>query len=189
MRALRLTCPPRACTSQLALRWPAAGGDLHFFTFETRFIEDVIELVGEHFPTMRAQGNGPQQLMLRATGGGSYKHAAAFRRAGLVLDVGEEMVCIVIGLSFLLRNVPNEVFTVRSNVPPAASAEDCSEMSRQYDAIGSPPTDYLYVSIGSGVSILEVRHAVWDTMLPSGQPNQVGYVRRADVRLWGSLCC
>ena len=114
----------------LSVYVPELNGDLHFFVFETkcgsasmadcvapslglerapplgRYIEDLITFLSRHWATAHQKNGGTlPQIVLRATGGGAHKHAAAFRRVGLVLDIGEEMGCIVSGLNFLLHSV------------------------------------------------------------------------------------
>ena len=39
---------------------------------------------------------------------------------------------------------------------PLATPEECNTLARNYVAVTAPPESFLYVSIGSGVSILEV---------------------------------
>jgi len=115
---------------ELSIYVPALGGDLYFFTFETRYMDDIIELIHQNLPAMcSAEGRGPSPIVMRATGGGAYKHAEALGRAGVQLDVGEEMSCIVTGLHFLLRNAhrggctSGEVYTLPqvANSPMATS--------------------------------------------------------------------
>jgi pantothenate kinase len=87
---------PQQCSSRAAVT-----GDLHFFVFETKQIEDVLTFFARYWPEACKRA-GVQAPLIRATGGGSYKHAELFKRAGLVLKVGEEMECIVLGLNFLM---------------------------------------------------------------------------------------
>ena len=102
-------------------------------------------------------GEAQPQVLIRATGGGSYKHAELFKKAGLVLEVSEEMPSIVLGLNFLMSCVPGEVFSVAlRDSSPLASPRGETERAL-YCPVAAPPRDFLYVSIGSGVSIVEVR--------------------------------
>ena len=104
-----------------------------------------------------------KHIQLRATGGGSYKHADNLRKAGIHLDVEEEMSAIISGLDFLTRHCPGELFAVDMDAlglwSPMATPAQNAELARTYAPYPHPPADYLYVSIGSGVSLMEV-HSV-----------------------------
>ena len=68
---------------------------------------------------------------------------------------------MIAGLDFLLRRIPGELFCVDMDAlgkvwTPLTSPADCAELARRYVPLANPPEEYLYVSIGSGVSILEV---------------------------------
>lgn len=65
---------------------------------------------------------------------------------------------MVAGLSFLLLRIPGELFAVDVSGPwsPLATPAACAQLAHNYVGVGDPPEKYLYVSIGSGVSILEV---------------------------------
>ena len=228
----------------LSVDAPELGGSFHFFVFETRLVPHIIDFVSRHLPHKR--------ISLPATGGGAHKHAAACARAGLDLEMEDEMSAIVAGLDFLLRDFPNELFAVRerarqhayaltciqacpyqpnplnptrrptamttgsgpklpshtrhlhrsttdpppctpaaprptvprprfllqllistssnhiwlpqvnmdamSDFNPLATPAACARVARNYASVIEPPEDYLYVSIGSGVSVLEIRH-------------------------------
>ena len=137
---------------ELSVYSPVLGGSLHFFVFETRHMNRVIEFLSRHWPRL------DRQFVLRATGGGSYKHAAAFREIGWELDVGDELGCTIAGLNFLLhQGIRGELFSVAATeYSPLATPEACEAIARTYVPLEEPPEKYLYVSIGSGVSIMEV---------------------------------
>ena len=142
---------------ELSVHVPGLGGDLHFFVFETKQIEDVVGFFARFWPQVTSDPKLPPQITLRATGGGAYKHAEIFRQAGIKLKVGEEMDCIVLGLNFLMACVPGEVFSVAlRDTSPLASPRGETETALCCP-VAQPPVNFLYVSIGSGVSIVEVR--------------------------------
>ena len=144
--------------AELSTYLPQLRGTLHFFVFETRHISDIVAFMEQHWaPGAPGAPASPPQIVLRATGGGSYKHAAAFRRVGLVLQQDEEMAAMVMGLNFLLRQVPGEVFELGVTPSSLATPAECAIYAQSYVEVPRPPDEYLYVSIGSGVSILEVR--------------------------------
>ena len=144
---------------ELSIYAPDLGGNLHFFVFETRFVSDVIRFVGQHWPRVSG-GLKMQPIEIRATGGGAYKHAADLRSAGIALDLEDEMSAMVAGLSFLLNRIQGELFAVDMDsvgqFTPLATPAACAQLARNYVNVQQPPSSYLYVSIGSGVSILEV---------------------------------
>ena len=93
-------------------------------SFVPKQLEDVVKYFARFWPeACRGAGRGrykeslqagqaQPQVLIRATGGGSYKHAELFKKAGLMLEVSEEMPSIVLGLNFLMGSVPGEVFSV-----------------------------------------------------------------------------
>jgi len=155
----------------LSLYSPELRGNLHFFVFETRYLHQVTSFVSKHW--CEACPHVPQHkspIVLRATGGGAYKHAAAFRSCGIVLEQEDEMAAMIGGLHYLLKRIPDELFHVDMDSlgegwTPLATPAACAELARNYVAVETPPEDYLYVSIGSGVSILEVHTGGADGVL------------------------
>ncbi len=145
--------------SPLAVDVPALAGTLHFFAFETRCVQELVDFVGERW------GNAERKT-IRATGGGSYKYAPLFReKIGVTLARLDELKCAVAGLNFMLRYVDNEAYmfdpqkrkiassSSRSQVRPGAtSGEDCRRFIPRCDN----PFPYLLVNVGSGVSIVKV---------------------------------
>ena len=153
----------------LSLYAPELRGNLHFFVFETRHMIDVIKFVERHWrvpPQKSAQarveaGTATRKpIVIRATGGGAVKHQSSLRAAGIALDLEDEMAAMIAGLDFLLRRIPGEIFHVDMDAlgewTPLTSPAQCAKLARQYVPCTKPPEEYLYVSIGSGVSILEV---------------------------------
>ena len=83
---------------------------------------------------------------IKATGGGAYKYKDLIsQKLGVHLDKEDELKCLIYGCNFLLRHVPNEVFTV-----------DYANLKYEFKNSESNPFPYLLVQIGSGVSILKV---------------------------------
>ena len=150
----------------LSVYSPELGGNLHFFVFETRAMPDVISFVKRYFPeaakdlTLEEGKGAHHHLQLRATGGGSYKHADNLRKAGIHLDLEEEMSAIISGLDFLTRQCAGELFAVDMDAlgswSPMATPAQNAQLAETYVSMPQPPSDYLYVSIGSGVSLMEV---------------------------------
>ena len=161
----------------LSLYAPELGGNLHFFVFETRFMTDVIGFVKRFWPAAAARGLSGRALRaeqlfprkpieMRATGGGAVKHQRDLLASGIKLDLEDEMAAMIAGLDFLLRRIPGEAFYVDMDAlgawSPLTSPSDCAELAKRYVPVMKPPQEYLYVSIGSGVSILEVHASVED---------------------------
>ena len=141
--------------SPLAVEVPALAGTLHFFAFETRCVEELVDFVG-------ARWGNAERKVIRATGGGSYKYSRLFQdRIDVTLARLDEMKCAVAGLNFMLRYVDNEayVYNSSSSSPPstqvrpgATSGADCRRFIPRCDN----PFPYLLVNVGSGVSIVKV---------------------------------
>ncbi|KAL1524097.1 hypothetical protein AB1Y20_019007 [Prymnesium parvum] len=149
---------------ELSVYVPQLHGSFHFFVFETRHIRSIINFISRHSPKVWKKEE-VTQVRLRATGGGSFKHADAFKEIGFDLDVGDEHTCIVAGLNFLLHQVPAsdkspEVFLLpTTSYSPLATPEACKQLAAKQVAVLQPPERYIYVSIGSGVSILEIERS------------------------------
>jgi type II pantothenate kinase len=167
-----------------SLHVPALGGEIHFVVFETRYLEDCIDLVdrvwvqglreprkGERrraadapLPLASALAEMPspprRQLVMRATGGGSMKYQATFERIGVTLRPRDEMRSMVHGLNFLLTNVDGEAFSVDAGDPLSPlSPERAAALPRHplpAQPAGGVFVPYLFVSFGSGVSLIQV---------------------------------
>ncbi|KAJ3374363.1 Pantothenate kinase 4 [Allomyces arbusculus] len=144
--------PPRA-------GGPKSSGRLHFSKYETAKIDECITYVRDLLRANAADAaDGKDGLLeddvpvVHATGGGAHKfHAQLERELGVTVVKHDEMECLVQGLNFLLREVPNEVFSYnveRTDItgPPNVVFEE----------VQTDPDPYLLVNIGSGVSILKV---------------------------------
>jgi type II pantothenate kinase len=172
---------------QLSIYSPHAGGNLHFFVFETRFVADVIRFVGKHWRGGVPSADGSRRqssLVMRATGGGAFKYAAELRAAGIDLQTVDEMGASIAGLSFLLRRIPGEVFALDMSASRTPLLTPAACLQLKHVAVPTPPQSYLYVSIGSGVSILEVHSDCTDGVTRS-RYRRVGGSSMGGSTFWG----
>ena len=142
----------------LSVYSPSLNGALHFFVFESRHVGAVIDFVARHLP---ADG-----IRMRATGGGAHKHADDFRRAGLVLDLEDEMGAIVAGLCFLLREIPGELFAVNMDAlgewTPLATPAACASNTLWPAIHGHPkPAAVTAPPLSSSVSVNGMSPGAW----------------------------
>ena len=127
-----------------------AGGRLHFVKFESRRLPqlfDFIESKRMHILEGAGTEGGGAKPIVKATGGGAYKHVEDFSsRLGLELEKVDEMESLVTGTNFLLSVIQDEGFTFWKG-------------KKDYISIQNDSSDlfpYLLVNIGSGVSLLKV---------------------------------
>ncbi|CAM0952608.1 unnamed protein product [Alopecurus aequalis] len=132
--------------------YPVLGGRLHFVKFETGKLNECLDFIsskqlhrgGVDSPSWRS-GAQPDNIMIKATGGGAYKYADLFKeRLGVSLEKEDEMDCLVSGANFLLKAIRHEAFT---------------HMDGQKEYVQIDQNDlfpYLLVNVGSGVSIIKV---------------------------------
>ncbi|KAJ3229620.1 hypothetical protein HDU81_005217 [Chytriomyces hyalinus] len=121
------------------------GGRMNFEKFETQNIHELIAFLEK---VIESTGIPKSKITLKATGGGAVKYYDRLQQQlGVTVEREDEMESLITGLNYLVRQVPNEVFTYderRESVPLL------------YE---EPPKElfpYLLVNIGSGVSILKV---------------------------------
>ena len=82
---------------------------------------------------------------IKATGGGATKYKDLIsQKLNVNVEKEDELQCLIKGCNFLLKHVPNEVFTI-----------DFDNLIHEFKTIECP-FPYLLVNIGSGVSILKV---------------------------------
>lgn len=97
----------------------ALGGALHFFHFETRFMDHAVEIISNSQVHRNIQALG-------CTGGGAFKFEQSFlQRLGVKMLQMDEMECLVRGLQFALANIPEECYTYRP--PPEKALRSDSE--------------------------------------------------------------
>lgn len=118
----------------------ALGGVLHFFHFETRFMESAVEIISNSRVHRNIQAMG-------CTGGGAFKFEDFFlRRLGVRMLQMDEMECLVRGMQFALANIPGECYTYRPPPPPPEaearpSSEDGARAERGGAESGGRNTD------------------------------------------------
>lgn len=114
---------------------PESGGRLNFIKFESENIEECLEFIKSLLSPK------PNQILF-ATGGGASKYNDLIaEKLHVKMIKYDEMDCLVKGIDFLVRNVPNEIFMFE-------------ETPKFVDSTDSYP--YMLVNIGSGVSIIKV---------------------------------
>ncbi|CAB9528182.1 Pantothenate kinase 4 [Seminavis robusta] len=89
----------------------ALGGEFHFIRFETRRMENAMELIraNDLHLTIREMG---------ATGGGAHKYANDWDRIlGIQMQKQEELESMVAGMQFVLSTVVGECYTFRPRKP------------------------------------------------------------------------
>uniref|UniRef100_A0A0E0EU69 Pantothenate kinase 2 n=1 Tax=Oryza meridionalis TaxID=40149 RepID=A0A0E0EU69_9ORYZ len=132
--------------------YPVLGGRLHFVKFETGKLSECLDFIsskqlhrgGVDSPSWRS-GAQPDNIVIKATGGGAFKYADLFKeRLGVSLEKEDEMDCLVAGANFLLKSIRHEAFT---------------HMDGQKEYVQIDQNDlfpFLLVNVGSGVSIIKV---------------------------------
>eukprot|EP01083_Nonionella_stella_P004485 12988_1 len=126
------------------LSFECADGVFHFISFQTRRMEGALQMLSENKLFENDE-------VILATGGGAYKFSDMARdRLGVTLAKGDELSCLLKGLNFLLKHIPDECYYFDSMNSP-----DDSQTSTAYD-MQSDCFPYLLVNIGSGVSILRI---------------------------------
>ncbi|KAK6496375.1 hypothetical protein TWF481_002400 [Arthrobotrys musiformis] len=135
------------------------GGRLNFTNFETDNIDDVISYMGilingqKRSLLSNPQNAGgkrgrPSDLCVMATGGGAHKYYEKISEAldGVIVYKEDEMECLIVGLDFFLKEIPEEVFVY-------SDEEGMRFIEPGEDGDIYP---YLLVNIGSGVSMIKV---------------------------------
>ncbi|ODV87280.1 hypothetical protein CANARDRAFT_174354 [[Candida] arabinofermentans NRRL YB-2248] len=154
------------------------GGRLNFFKIETSKIDEFIEYIKvildkyyEHDGLLKINSN----LILIATGGGSYKYYDMLKKKlNCKIQKEDEMQCLIIGLDFFITEIKNEIFYY-------------DEKNHKYVEIDSTDCEkegiypYLLVNIGSGVSMIKVTGSGPDNFV------RVGGSSLGGGTLWGLL--
>lgn len=99
----------------------ALGGEFHFIQFETRRMENAMELIraNDLHLTIREMG---------ATGGGAHKFANDWdQKLGIQMKKKEELDSLVAGMQFVISTVVGECYTFR---PKRASETGCGKTDR-----------------------------------------------------------
>lgn len=102
--------------SHLSAYSHALGGVLHFFHFETRFMDHAVEVIVNSRVHRNIQALG-------CTGGGAFKFEESFlQRLGVKMLPMDEMECLIRGMQFALANIPQECYTYRPPLETSTSA-------------------------------------------------------------------
>ncbi|KAG7189379.1 hypothetical protein KM043_017027 [Ampulex compressa] len=119
------------------------GNRLHFVKFETRYIENCLDVVKENLVDVeRFRGKS-----IKVTGGGAYKYTQLLQeKLGLLVDKEDEIGCLIKGCNFLLKHIPCEAFEFERHGNP----------EYKFQKAGPNIFPYMLVNIGSGVSILKI---------------------------------
>lgn len=147
------------------------GRKLCFIKFETRLINTCLEYISTTVLPAFADANRESlRLVGRVTGGGAFKYMACIRERfpDVEIEREDEMESLVRGCVFLLRNIPDEVFTFDKRAMP-------SQIFLSSCMIDTYP--FLLVNIGSGVSFLKVE--------PDGTYHRVGGTSLGGGTFWG----
>jgi len=147
---------------QLSFYSRELGGELHFIRFETRSMENALDLIKDNNLHVNIKRMG-------ATGGGAHKYAQDWERiVGIQMNKHEELECMVVGMQFILSYVVGECYTFKPNVDQNESSKADEDKPRpindnwwsrkiQRDSVIDKTTyPYLLVTIGTGVSILRI---------------------------------
>jgi pantothenate kinase len=137
------------------------AGTLTFMKMPTNQVPKYIEFVQRN--NLQAKFLPESLRHIPATGGGAYKYSALVEeRLSVKLVQYKEMDCIMKGLTYLLANVPDSVFTydIATQVPKPAKLP--AETSAVYP--------FLLVNIGSGVSVLKCLNPKGDHIRVGGSP-------------------
>lgn len=124
---------------------PHLGGVLCFLKFPSKeMLPFVSWILDNQIPKQYGPGVPP---IVYATGGGAYKFQEFIeKQSSMQLCQLDEMLCLILGLNFLLTHTDNEIFTY-SFVTQEKAFVSVKEADR---------FPYLLVNCGSGVSILKV---------------------------------
>jgi pantothenate kinase len=82
---------------------------LNFIKFETKYIEAALDFIAKNLTG--SQFNDGKSILV--TGGGAYKYKDLIaQKLNVQVEKEDEMKCLINGCNFLIKTVPNEVFTV-----------------------------------------------------------------------------
>lgn len=144
-----------------------AGGSLKFKFFETTKIGELVAFLREQFSRPRIR------KLLKATGGGAHKFESMLaENLPVAIEKEDEMECLIRGLNFLIEEIPNEVFSYDES--------HRKQNPLQFENLSDNVFPYIFVNIGSGVSIIKVTG-----------PNQFERISGTSLgggTLWGLLC-
>ncbi|OWB65388.1 transferase activity protein [[Candida] boidinii] len=156
------------------------GGKLNFYSIETSKIDKFIEFIKLIF---KKNFNHDCQsfnndLTIMATGGGSIKFYDLLKKnLNCNIQKEDEMQCLIIGLDFLITQIPNEIFYF-DDLNHKYIDSNSFQISKDNILKIYP---YLLVNIGSGVSMIKVTGPEPDNFV------RVGGSSLGGGTLWGLL--
>ena len=90
------------------------GARLHFMKFETKHIEATLDYIQK---SLLGAKTDMTVMDVKVTGGGAYKYSEMIeRKLGLKITKEDEMLCMIRGCNFLLRNITDEAFSYQRKV-------------------------------------------------------------------------
>lgn len=101
------------------------GGDFHFIRFETRRMENAMDLI-------RINDLHQNIVSMGATGGGAHKYAADWQRLlGIKMEKVDELDSLVTGMQFVLSTVIGECYTYRPRLhdQESSASSDASHVT------------------------------------------------------------
>ncbi|RZC82774.1 hypothetical protein C5167_045559 [Papaver somniferum] len=150
---------------------PVHGGWLHFVKFETRDINQCLDFI--KFKQLHCRVGTDMEskqkgiaAKIKVTGAGAHKFADLFmEKIGVTVEKEDEMDCLAIGANFLLKVIQNEAFTFIEG------------KKESVDINKNDLFPYIFVNIGSGVSIHKVAG--------DGNSELVDGTRIGGITCWG----
>jgi len=169
---------------ELSIYVPQLGGNLHFFVFESRHIQEAAA-----FLARRPVWQPKRQVVMRATGAGAVRHKAALERIGVMLDYSLDTDCMMTGLTFLLHGIARQDQLVALVMPPPdqlsplATPAAYRAVAQNFVSMAQPPAEYIYVSVSTETLVLEVKCG------PDGKPRhrRLGASCVGGATYWGQV--
>ncbi|CCH45407.1 Pantothenate kinase 1 [Wickerhamomyces ciferrii] len=144
---------------------PNRGGILNFYKIETEKIDEFIQFIAKLIKFYN------KKVHIMATGGGSFKFYDRLRdELNVQVSKEDEMECLIVGLDFLITEIPDEVFLYTEQNPMQFVNHTKKDIY-----------PYLLVNIGSGVSMVKVTGPNHDDFI------RVGGSSLGGGTLWGLL--
>ena len=145
--------------SELQFPCEHLGGILHFIKFETRRLDNALQIVKECGLT-----DGMERVYM--SGGGAFKYEAKIEEElGLKCVPVDEFEALVWGIDYVLAHGPlDEVYSVLRKDVSAGRMVDDEIVIHPAECLSQP---YMVVNIGSGVSFLKVRPLHFSQMGPT----------------------
>lgn len=111
------------------------GGEFHFIQFETRQMENAMDLIRFNNLHLNIREMG-------ATGGGAHKYAADWQRVlGIEMMKRDELDSLVAGMQFVISSVVGECYTYRPRKMPKNTESQQSDGSQNQERIDDTSPD------------------------------------------------